>query len=85
MAVPIKVHLEQSNTLPQEKRLFRAVWREGFNWDGLQRFIAEYRPPTRLVRSRQNLRTIDGYSDSFGTDSFNLDLSQRRADAGLSS
>jgi putative DNA-invertase from lambdoid prophage Rac len=38
--------------LPQEKRLFRGVWREGFNWDSPQRFIVGYRPPIRPVPAR---------------------------------
>jgi outer membrane protein OmpA-like peptidoglycan-associated protein len=44
----------------------------GRNLDRLVAFLAEH--PDRLVQ-------IDGFTDSVGTDSFNLDLSQRRADA----
>jgi outer membrane protein OmpA-like peptidoglycan-associated protein len=44
----------------------------GRNLDRLVQFLTEH--PDRLVQ-------IDGFTDSVGTDSFNLDLSQRRADA----
>jgi outer membrane protein OmpA-like peptidoglycan-associated protein len=44
----------------------------GRNLDRLVQFLAEH--PDRLVQ-------IDGFTDSVGTDSFNQDLSQRRADA----
>jgi outer membrane protein OmpA-like peptidoglycan-associated protein len=44
----------------------------GRNLDRLVQFLAEH--PDRLVQ-------IDGFTDSIGTDSFNQDLSQRRADA----
>jgi outer membrane protein OmpA-like peptidoglycan-associated protein len=44
----------------------------GRNLDRLVAFLTEH--PDRLVQ-------IDGFTDSVGTDSFNLDLSQRRADA----
>jgi outer membrane protein OmpA-like peptidoglycan-associated protein len=40
--------------------------------DRLVQFLTEH--PDRLVQ-------IDGFTDSIGTDSFNQDLSQRRADA----
>ena len=43
------------------------------NLDGLVQFLTEH--PDRRVE-------IDGYTDSVGTDAFNQDLSQRRADAG---
>jgi outer membrane protein OmpA-like peptidoglycan-associated protein len=42
------------------------------NLDGLVQFLTEH--PDRRVE-------IDGYTDSVGTDAFNQDLSQRRADA----
>jgi outer membrane protein OmpA-like peptidoglycan-associated protein len=42
------------------------------NLDGLVQFLSEH--PDRRVE-------IDGYTDSVGTDAFNQDLSQRRADA----
>jgi outer membrane protein OmpA-like peptidoglycan-associated protein len=42
------------------------------NLDRLVQFLADH--PDRLVQ-------IDGFTDSIGTDSYNLDLSQRRADA----
>jgi outer membrane protein OmpA-like peptidoglycan-associated protein len=42
------------------------------NLDQLVQFLTEH--PDRRVE-------IDGYTDSIGTDSFNMDLSQRRADA----
>jgi outer membrane protein OmpA-like peptidoglycan-associated protein len=42
------------------------------NLDRLVQFLTEH--PDRLVQ-------IDGFTDSIGTDSFNQDLSQRRADA----
>ena len=44
----------------------------GRNLDRLVQFLTEH--PDRLVQ-------IDGFTDSVGTDSFNQDLSQRRADA----
>jgi outer membrane protein OmpA-like peptidoglycan-associated protein len=44
----------------------------GRNMDRLVQFLAEH--PERLVQ-------IDGFTDSVGSDSFNQDLSQRRADA----
>jgi len=44
----------------------------GRNLDRLVQFLTEH--PDRLVQ-------IDGFTDSIGTDSFNQDLSQRRADA----
>jgi outer membrane protein OmpA-like peptidoglycan-associated protein len=44
----------------------------GRNLDRLVQFLAEH--PDRLVQ-------IDGFTDSVGTDSFNQDLSQRRADS----
>jgi outer membrane protein OmpA-like peptidoglycan-associated protein len=44
----------------------------GRNLDRLVQFLSEH--PDRLVQ-------IDGFTDSVGTDSFNLDLSQRRADS----
>ncbi len=44
----------------------------GRNLDRLVQFLAEH--PDRLIQ-------IDGFTDSVGTDSFNQDLSQRRADA----
>jgi len=44
----------------------------GRNMDRLVQFLTEH--PERLVQ-------IDGFTDSVGTDSFNQDLSQRRADA----
>ncbi len=44
----------------------------GRNLDRLVQFLTEH--PDRLVQ-------IDGFTDSVGTDSFNLDLSQRRADS----
>ena len=48
----------------------------GRNLDRLVQFLTEH--PDRLVQ-------IDGFTDSVGTDSFNQDLSQRRADAVRSS
>jgi outer membrane protein OmpA-like peptidoglycan-associated protein len=48
----------------------------GRNLDRLVQFLTEH--PDRLVQ-------IDGFTDSIGTDSFNQDLSQRRADAVRSS
>jgi outer membrane protein OmpA-like peptidoglycan-associated protein len=44
----------------------------GRNMDRLVQFLTEH--PDRLVQ-------IDGFTDSVGSDSYNLDLSQRRADA----
>jgi len=44
----------------------------GRNLDRLVQFLTEH--PDRLVQ-------IDGFTDSIGTDSYNQDLSQRRADA----
>jgi outer membrane protein OmpA-like peptidoglycan-associated protein len=44
----------------------------GRNLDRLVQFLTEH--PDRLVQ-------IDGFTDSVGADSYNLDLSQRRADA----
>jgi outer membrane protein OmpA-like peptidoglycan-associated protein len=44
----------------------------GRNLDRLVQFLSEH--PDRLVQ-------IDGFTDSVGTDSFNQDLSQRRADS----
>jgi outer membrane protein OmpA-like peptidoglycan-associated protein len=44
----------------------------GRNLDRLVQFLAEH--PDRLIQ-------IDGFTDSVGTDSFNQDLSQRRADS----
>lgn len=44
----------------------------GRNLDRLVEFLTEH--PDRLVQ-------IDGFTDSVGTDAYNLDLSQRRADA----
>jgi outer membrane protein OmpA-like peptidoglycan-associated protein len=44
----------------------------GRNMDRLIQFLTDH--PERLVQ-------IDGFTDSIGTDSFNQDLSQRRADA----
>jgi outer membrane protein OmpA-like peptidoglycan-associated protein len=44
----------------------------GRNLDKLVQFLTDH--PERLVQ-------IDGFTDSIGTDSFNLDLSQHRADA----
>jgi outer membrane protein OmpA-like peptidoglycan-associated protein len=44
----------------------------GRNLDRLVQFLADH--PDRLVQ-------IDGFTDSIGTDAFNQDLSQRRADA----
>jgi outer membrane protein OmpA-like peptidoglycan-associated protein/outer membrane murein-binding lipoprotein Lpp len=44
----------------------------GRNLDRLVQFLTDH--PERLVQ-------IDGFTDSIGTDSFNQDLSQRRADA----
>ena len=48
----------------------------GRNLDRLVQFLTDH--PDRLVQ-------IDGFTDSVGTDSFNQDLSQRRADAVRSS
>ena len=35
------------------------LWHEGFNWDGLQRFIAGYQPPTKhCTRQERDLRAF---------------------------
>jgi len=47
--VPVEVRFEWTNTLPHENALFWGLWDEGFNWHTLQRFIAEYQPPTKPV------------------------------------
>ena len=38
---------------------FWGLWHEGFNWDGLQRFIAGYQPPTKhCARQERDLRAF---------------------------
>jgi len=35
------------------------LWDKGFNWDGLQRFIAGYQPPTKhCARQERDLRAF---------------------------
>jgi DNA invertase Pin-like site-specific DNA recombinase len=36
---------------------FWGLWDKGFNWDGLQRFIAGYQPPTKHC-ARRDLRAF---------------------------
>jgi len=52
MIVPVEVHFK-STTLYHGKKPFPVVWREGFNWDSPQRFIAGYRPPTKPVSAKR--------------------------------
>jgi hypothetical protein len=52
LAVPMEVNFEQTNTVPRENPLFRGVWRDGFNWDSPQRFIAGYRALIRPAPAR---------------------------------
>jgi hypothetical protein len=70
----MEVNFEQTNTVPRENPLFRGVWRDGFNWDSPQHFIAGYRPlirpalrppgagPARLRQEGglQNCRRLEG-------------------------
>ena len=38
---------------------FWGLWDKGFNWDGLQRFIAGYQPPTKhCARQERDLRAF---------------------------
>jgi hypothetical protein len=38
---------------------FSGLWDKGFNWDGLQRFIAGYQPPTKhCARQERDLRAL---------------------------
>ena len=48
-----------TNTLPRENALFLGSLGQGFNWDGLQRFIAGYQPPTKhCARQERDLRAF---------------------------
>ena len=38
---------------------FWGLWDKGFNWDGLQRFMAGYQPPTKhCARQERDLRAF---------------------------
>ena len=38
---------------------FSCLWDKGFNWDGLQRLIAGYQPPTKhCARQERDLRAL---------------------------
>jgi OmpA family len=54
--------------IPERQNLIRGLRK----LDQLAQFLTEH--PDRRVQ-------VDGFTDSVGTDSYNLDLSQRRADA----
>ncbi len=60
MAVPF----EQTNAVPREKPLFRGVWREGFNWDSLQRSIAGYRSPISMLDLFHTLQGLQSWDVS---------------------
>jgi Resolvase, N terminal domain len=53
------VRFKWTNTLPRENALFWGLWDKGFNWDGLQRFIAGYQRPTKhCARLEPDLRAF---------------------------
>jgi len=53
------VRFKWTNTLPHENAIFWGLWDDGFNWDGLQRFIAGYQPPTKhCARQERDLRAF---------------------------
>jgi hypothetical protein len=52
------VRFKWTNTLPRENALFLGSLGQGFNWDGLQRFIAGYQPPTKHCARQGDLRAF---------------------------
>ena len=54
----MEVNFEQANTVPRENPLFRGVWRDGFNWDSPQRFIAVSTADQTCARQERDLRVF---------------------------
>jgi DNA invertase Pin-like site-specific DNA recombinase len=54
----MEVNFEQTNTVPRENPLFRGVWRDGFNWDSPQRFIAVSTADQTCARQERDLRVF---------------------------
>jgi len=62
--VPVEVRFKWTNTLPHENAIFWGLWDDGFNWDGLQRFIAGYQPPTKHCARQE--RDLSAFATNAG-------------------